>query len=141
VSLIFGQGYLPSSLSDLPSSIFQHQFILFSTHTTSMHTMPPPQSADMVRRDSGNPIEDRKIFQSVAASAQFTPSSKVCLLFFVHHLRANFQPSPSSSASPSLFSVLNARIQDFSPLQHILHVSIRNRLLQDFEYRPCGPAP
>jgi hypothetical protein len=98
--------------------------------------MPPPQSVDMVRRDSGNPIEDRKIFQSVAASAQFTPSSKVCLLFFVHHLRATFQSSLSSSSSPSLFSVLSARIQDFPFLQHILRVTIRTRLLQDFESRP-----
>jgi hypothetical protein len=105
-----------------------------------MHTMPPPQSVDMVRRDSGNPSEDRKIFQSVAASAQFTPSSKVSLLFFVHHLRTTFQSSPSFSSSPSLFSVLSARNQDFPFLQHILRTSTPIRLLQDFESRPCGPA-
>jgi hypothetical protein len=136
VSTIFGQGYLLSSLSHLPTSIFQHQLILPSTHTTSMHTMPPPQSVDMVRRDSGNPIEDRKIFQSVAASAQFTPSSKVCLLFFVHHLRATFQSFPSSSSSPSRFSVLSARTRDFPFLPHILRASTYIRLLQDFESRP-----
>jgi hypothetical protein len=64
-----------------------------------MHTS---QSADMVRKDSGNPNEDRKILQSAAAFAQFTPSSKVCLLFLVHHLRATFQTSSSFSPSPSL---------------------------------------
>ena len=43
----------------------------------SMHRMSPPQSSDMVRRDSGNSIEDYKTLQSAAVFAQFTPSSKV----------------------------------------------------------------
>ena len=44
-----------------------------------MHSMPPPQSSDMVRRDSGNSIEDYKILQSAAVSAQFTPCWEVSL--------------------------------------------------------------
>ncbi|KAI5209371.1 hypothetical protein AUEXF2481DRAFT_610513 [Aureobasidium subglaciale EXF-2481] len=35
-----------------------------------------PQSFAMSRKDSGNPIEDHKIFQSAAPSAQFTPSKQ-----------------------------------------------------------------
>lgn len=110
----------------LLSSIFQHPSI-------DMHTMSPPQSSDMVRRDSGNSIEDYKILQSAAAFAQFTPSSKVCLLFFFHPLRAAFRTSPFLS---TLSLVLGARIQGLSYLRHILRTSARIHPLQDSDPRP-----
>jgi hypothetical protein len=82
----------------LPSSSpFFHLLPLHPSTIAAMHNNHNPQSSEMIRKDSGNPVEDRKILQSAAASAQFTPSSKVCLLSFVHHLRATFQTSPSLS--------------------------------------------
>lgn len=125
MSLLFGQGYLPSSLSHLPPSIFQQSSI-------DMHSIPSPQSSDMVRRDSGNSIEDYKILQSAAAFAQFTPSSKVCLLSFVHHLRATFQTLPFLCTP---FLVLSARTRGLPSLQH-WRASTRIDLLQDSDFRP-----
>jgi hypothetical protein len=78
------------------SSSFFHLPPILASTIVSMHNHTP-QSSEMIRKDSGNPVEDRKILQSAAASAQFTPSSKVCLLSFVHHLRATFQTSLSLS--------------------------------------------
>lgn len=98
-----------------------------------MHTMSPPESSDMVRRDSGNSIEDYKILQSAAAFAQFTPSSKVCHLSFFHPLRAAFRTSPFLS---TFFFVLNGRIQGFCYLRHILRASARIHPLQDSDSRP-----
>ncbi|KAI5208502.1 hypothetical protein E4T39_01388 [Aureobasidium subglaciale] len=84
-----------------------------------------PQSFAMSRKDSGNPIEDRKIFQSAVANAQFTPS-KVCSLS-LHFLRAVSHPiiispiSPISPVSPISISIICARAPDSSspPVQSV----------------------
>jgi hypothetical protein len=123
-----------SSFSLLTSSFFLHPAsIPPSTTAPSMHNM---HSSDMVRKDSGNPIEDRKILQSAAAFAQFTPSSKVCLLFLVRHLRATFQMSSSVSPSPSL---LSARTQTLHPINAFCAHQFTFVCCKTLSFGHCGP--
>lgn len=53
--------------------------------------MSQPQSSEMLRKDSATSNDERQILQDAAAKAQFTPSSKVCLLFFFLLQRALWQ--------------------------------------------------
>ncbi|KAI4716730.1 hypothetical protein E4T48_07034, partial [Aureobasidium sp. EXF-10727] len=68
--------------------------------------MPPPQSSEMARKDSGNPNEDQKILEKAAASAQFIPSSKKNVgmnpsepVFTPRKGYSSFQDSGSSSTN------------------------------------------
>lgn len=80
--------------------------------------MSPPQSSEMLRKDSATSNDERQILQNAAAKAQFVPSSKVCLLSFF--LLSGALARNVTFSTSSIFLVPRAHFQLFPLPQHTL---------------------
>jgi hypothetical protein len=132
VSLIFGQGYLPSSLSHLPSSIFQHPSLNQQQHSECTTCTLPSLRTWSVRT-----VETlTRIARSCRAllPLRSSPHLQRYVFFSLFIICAQ----PFKHRLPFLHPPLCLECAHSSPPSHqrTLRASIRIRLLQDFEFRP-----